>query len=59
MIYPKGDKETQTQFEKDVKDQHLVYYYDAHNPETGEAEKWKYEMVSPAWVFLQMELSES
>jgi hypothetical protein len=25
-------------------DLHLIYDYDAHNPETGEPEKWRYEM---------------
>ena len=26
---------------KDIEDVHLIYYYDAENPETGAAEKWK------------------
>ncbi|KAL1297879.1 hypothetical protein AAFC00_006400 [Neodothiora populina] len=36
-------------FDKDVRDAHLIYDYDASNPETGEPEKWRYEMwfVSP------------
>lgn len=31
-------------FDKELKDVHLIYEYDAKNPETGEPEKWKYEM---------------
>lgn len=31
-------------FNKDIKDLHLIYDYDAKNVETGEPEKWKYEM---------------
>ncbi|KAF2773730.1 hypothetical protein EJ03DRAFT_323676 [Teratosphaeria nubilosa] len=34
-------------FEKDIKDVHLLYDYDAVNPKTGEHEKWRYEM----WFF--------
>ncbi len=44
MIWPRGNKETAAQFEKDLKDVHLIYYYDAENPQTGAPEKWKYEM---------------
>lgn len=28
----------------------MIYDYDAQNPETGEAEKWRYEM----WVWYQL-----
>lgn len=31
-------------FDQDVRDTHLVYDYDASNPQTGEPEKWRYEM---------------
>ncbi|PIA96331.1 hypothetical protein CB0940_10778 [Cercospora beticola] len=31
-------------FDNDIKDLHLIYDYDAKNVETGEPEKWKYEM---------------
>lgn len=31
-------------FDEDIKDTHLVYDYDAENPETGKPEKWRYEM---------------
>jgi len=34
-------------FETDIRDTHLIYDYDAANPETGEPEKWRYEM----WFF--------
>lgn len=44
MIWPRGDKTTQEQFEKDLLDQHLLYDYDAENPETGAPEKWRYEL---------------
>jgi hypothetical protein len=39
--------ETREQFDKDLKDLHLVYDYDAQNVDTGEPEKWRYEM----WFF--------
>ena len=39
--------ETKSQFDKDLKDLHLIYDYDAQNVETGEPEKWRYEM----WFF--------
>jgi len=38
---------TIAQFDKDLLDLHLVYDYDARNPESGAAEKWRYEM----WFF--------
>lgn len=44
MLFPEGDAKIKAQFDKSVNDQHLIYYYDAKNPETGAAEKWKYEM---------------
>lgn len=31
-------------FDRDIKDVHLIYDYDAQNVKTGEPEKWKYEM---------------
>jgi phenolic acid decarboxylase len=34
-------------FDTDIKDTHLIYDYDAANPETGKPEKWRYEM----WFF--------
>lgn len=34
-------------FDKDIRDTHLIYDYDASNPKTGEPEKWRYEM----WFF--------
>jgi phenolic acid decarboxylase len=40
-------EETRTQFDQDLKDLHLIYDYDAQNVETGEPEKWRYEM----WFF--------
>jgi hypothetical protein len=43
--HPSDD--TRQQFEKDLKDLHLVYDYDAQNVDTGEPEKWRYEM----WFF--------
>ncbi|EXJ82821.1 hypothetical protein A1O3_06636 [Capronia epimyces CBS 606.96] len=35
------------QFDKDLRDLHLLYDYDAQNPQTGAPEKWRYEM----WFF--------
>lgn len=43
MIWPRGDKATEEQFKKDLENTHIVYDYDAENPETGAPEKWKYE----------------
>ena len=34
-------------FNTDILDTHLIYDYDAANPQTGEPEKWRYEM----WFF--------
>jgi phenolic acid decarboxylase len=34
-------------FDTDIKDTHLIYDYNAANPETGKPEKWRYEM----WFF--------
>ncbi|KAF2010644.1 putative phenol acid carboxylase [Aaosphaeria arxii CBS 175.79] len=34
-------------FDDDIRDTHLVYDYDAENPETGAPEKWRYEL----WCF--------
>jgi len=34
-------------FDKDIRDTHLIYDYNAENPETHEPEKWRYEM----WFF--------
>lgn len=31
-------------FDKDIRDVHLIYDYDAENVDTGAAEKWRYEM---------------
>lgn len=39
--------EDQKAFDKDLKDLHLIYDYDAKNVETGADEKWRYEM----WFF--------
>jgi len=36
-------------FATDILDTHLIYDYDAANPQTGEPEKWRYEM----WFFSQ------
>jgi phenolic acid decarboxylase len=38
---------TIAQFNQDLKDLHLVYDYDAENPESGKPEKWRYEI----WFF--------
>ena len=40
MIWPRGDKDTEAQFKKDLEDVHLKYYYAAENPETGAPESW-------------------
>lgn len=40
-------KEVLPQFDKDLRDLHLLYDYDAQNPNTGAPEKWRYEM----WFF--------
>lgn len=39
-------EETIPQFDKDIRDVHLIYDYDAKSPE-GKPEKWRYEM----WFF--------
>ncbi|KAH8650057.1 Calycin-like protein [Xylariales sp. PMI_506] len=31
-------------FDEDIRDTHLIYEYNAENPETGAPEKWRYEM---------------
>ncbi|KAK5452987.1 hypothetical protein LTS15_007136 [Exophiala xenobiotica] len=31
-------------FDQDIRDTHLIYDYDASNPETKQPEKWRYEM---------------
>lgn len=42
---PQGVKpDIQALFDKDLKDLHQIYDYDAQNVETGEPEKWRYEM---------------
>jgi hypothetical protein len=37
-------------FDQDIKDVHLIYDDAAHNPQTGEPEKWRYEM----WFFSEV-----
>ena len=44
MIWPRNDKSVHEAFKKDIENLHLLYDYDAENPETGEPEKWRYEM---------------
>ncbi|UZJ52932.1 hypothetical protein CBS101457_002252 [Exobasidium rhododendri] len=44
MYWPTESETVKSNFEKDIKDVHLIYYYAAKNPETGADEKWKYEM---------------
>ncbi|WWC57737.1 uncharacterized protein I303_100271 [Kwoniella dejecticola CBS 10117] len=44
MIHPTDDQAVQEQWKKDIGDLHLIYDYDAKNPETNEPEKWRYEM---------------
>ncbi|KAJ9494904.1 hypothetical protein H2202_009609 [Exophiala xenobiotica] len=34
-------------FDRDIRDTHLIYDYDASNPETKQPEKWRYEI----WFF--------
>ncbi|ORY20199.1 Calycin-like protein [Naematelia encephala] len=43
MIHP-NDPKVKAQWEKDIGDVHLLYDYNAKNPETGADEKWRYEM---------------
>jgi phenolic acid decarboxylase len=47
--YPKfvTNTELHQSFDTDIRDTHLIYNYDARNPETGAPEKWRYEM----WFF--------
>lgn len=44
MIWPQNNEAVKASFDKDIRDQHLTYNYDAINEKTGEAEKWLYEM---------------
>lgn len=46
MLFPNGDAKVKAAFERDILHggNHLIYNYDAQNPETGAPEKWKYEM---------------
>lgn len=43
MYWPQTD-EVKEAFGKDIRNVHLVYDYDAQNPQTGAPEKWRYEM---------------
>jgi hypothetical protein len=43
--------ETIPQFDKDIRDVHLIYDYDARSPE-GKPEKWRYEMFVPCLFFV-------
>lgn len=44
MIWPEGDKKLESAFKNDLENLHLLYDYDALNPDTGAPEKWRYEM---------------
>ncbi|EPQ30156.1 uncharacterized protein PFL1_02272 [Pseudozyma flocculosa PF-1] len=44
MIWPQESQQTKEAFERDIANRHLVYFYNAKNPQTGADEKWKYEM---------------
>lgn len=44
MIWPRDDQATREHFKTDLLDKHLLYDYDAENPETGAPEKWLYEL---------------
>ena len=44
MIWPRDDASVREAFKKDIDNVHLLYDYDAENPETGAPEKWRYEM---------------
>ena len=43
MYWPQTDS-IKKAYDNDIRDVHLLYNYDAPNPETGEPEKWLYEM---------------
>lgn len=43
MYWPQNDQVKQA-FDDDIRNVHLLYDYDAQNPETGAPEKWRYEM---------------
>jgi len=47
MYLTSTSKELMPQFDKDLRDLHLLYDYAAHNPDTGAPERWRYEM----WFF--------
>lgn len=44
MLWPRNDETVRAHFQKDIENVHLLYDYDAENPETGAPEKWRYEM---------------
>ncbi|SJX63724.1 uncharacterized protein SRS1_14473 [Sporisorium reilianum f. sp. reilianum] len=44
MLWPRNDAEVASAFARDIENLHLLYDYDAENPETGAPEKWRYEM---------------
>ncbi|KAK8844538.1 hypothetical protein IAR55_006385 [Kwoniella newhampshirensis] len=44
MIYPEEAQKVHEQWKEDLSDLHLIYDYDAKNPDTGAPEKWRYEM---------------
>ncbi|KAF2752521.1 hypothetical protein EJ05DRAFT_515589 [Pseudovirgaria hyperparasitica] len=44
MLWPHKSQFVINAFERDMKSVHLIYNYDAQNPENGAPEKWKYEM---------------
>lgn len=44
MLWPRNDDSVRSHFQSDIENVHLLYDYDAENPETGAPEKWRYEM---------------
>jgi hypothetical protein len=49
-------EETIPQFDKDIRDVHLIYDYDAKSPE-GKPEKWRYEMFVPRLLLKYLRIS--
>lgn len=44
MLWPRNDAAVREAFKRDIENLHLLYDYNAENPETGAPEKWRYEM---------------
>ena len=44
MLWPQNSQSVKKAFAADIENLHLLYDYDVHNAETGQDEKWRYEM---------------